>query len=305
MRSRGGFALAELMIALLLLVVVGGAIHAGLSRQQQLFRSLAVMIATRADVRDAAEVLAADLSAASPLDTLPLAADSAVEFHATIVSSVSCDSAPGYTVRMPPDAAEAGPRLTVVSAAPDTGDVLLIYNDDSSLVAEPRWDRHIVASVSSQSAGIACPASTGLTAIGDAAAPSSVITLRGSAHAGIRLGAPVRILRRGRYSLYRASDSRWYLGHRRCNSTGGSACGLIQPLSGPYQSYAAAGKGGIALRYLDANGAPLAFEAARTGAARIELAVRAAASRPIYLGRAFPAQFGDSASVSIALRNRD
>lgn len=304
MRSRAGFALAELMIALLVLAVVGGAIHAGLHRQQELFRSLAVMIAARADVRDAAEVLAGDLSAASPLDTLPLAADSAIEFHATIASSVSCDSAPGYTVRMPPDAAEGGPRLTVVSAAPDTGDVMLLYNDDSSL-AEPRWDRHVVGAVSSQSAGIACPATTGLTAAGDAAASSLVITLRGPAHPGVRRGAPVRILRRGRYALYRSSDARWYLGHRRCNSTGESVCGQIQPLSGPYEGYAAAGQGGLSLRYFDAGGAQLTFTTAPQDAARIDLAIRATARGRINLGRVVSSQFGDSAAVSIALRNRD
>ena len=304
MRPRPGVALAELLLALLMLTVVGGAIHSGMRRQQQVFRSMANMIAARADVRDATEVLASDLSAASPLDTFPLAADSAVELYATIVSSVLCDSAPGYVVRMPPEGARSGPTLTVVSAPPDTGDVVLIYNDDSSLGA-PRWDRHVAAAVTSQSAGSACPTATGLTAPGDAAAPSLVITLRGPVHPGIDRGAPVRVLRRGRYSLYRSSDGRWYLGHRRCNSAGASACGLIQPLSGPYRSHATAGAGGLSLRYLDNAGVPLTLDAARQSAARIELSVRATARAPINLGRVLSTQFGDSAKVTIALRNRD
>ena len=305
MRSRRGVALPELLFSLLLLAIVGGAIHSGLRRQQQGFRSIALMIAVRGDVRDAAEVLAADLLTASPLDTLSLAADSAVEFYSTIVTSLSCDSAPGYTIRLPPDAVQNGLALTTTAAPPDTGDVLLLYNDDTLVTAEPRWDRHVVASVSSQSSAAACPASTGFTALADATAPSHVITLRGPAHSGVRRGAPVRIIRRGRYSLYRSSDSKWYLGYRRCNSSGTPACGTIQPLGGPYEGYAGGGLGGLALHYFDASGNSLSAFTAQQAAARIELAVRARSAAWVNLGRAQSAPFRDSTTVVVALRNRD
>ena len=100
---RRGFTLPELLVSILLLSVVGGAIAGGLRRQQQVFRSIAVLVSTRGDARDAAEVLAADLSSASSMDTLTLAVDSAVEFFSLIGASISCHPAPGYVVRLPPE----------------------------------------------------------------------------------------------------------------------------------------------------------------------------------------------------------
>ncbi|MBA3580195.1 MAG: prepilin-type N-terminal cleavage/methylation domain-containing protein [Gemmatimonadaceae bacterium] len=303
---RSGFALIELLVAIALLAIVGGAISEGLRRQQQVFRSIALMVAARGDVRDAAEVLAADLSAASPLDTLPLARDSAVEFLSAIGASVSCDSAPGYTLRLPPEELAGGLLLTSLLATPDSGDILLVYNDDSAATAgEPRWDRHTITAVSSKPAATACPASTGFTTAGDATEPAYIVTLRSAASNGLNRGAPVRILRRGRYSLYRSSNSRWYLGNRRCNALGPSVCGVIQPLSGPYAGYSSTGQSGIAYRYFDAAGASLSSLDAPTRVARVDIAVRARSSMPIQLGGLRPTQYMDSTSISIALRNRD
>lgn len=296
----------EVLIAIVLLSIVGGAIHEGLRRQQQVFRSIALMVAARSDVRDAAEVLAADLLSASPLDTLPLTADSAVEFSANIGTSISCDSAPGYTIRIPPEHLASKLPLTSLLAIPDTGDAVFIFNDDSAATGEqPRWDRHAIASVSTQAAASACPISTGFTSPEDAFAPAQVITLRSAASGGVRRGAPIRIVRRGRYALYRSSDSRWYLGHRRCNPLGPSRCGTIQPLGGPYAGYSSSAQSGVALTYFDAGAASLAQWHAGARTARIDITVRSRPSMFAPPGRATHSQYLDSASISVALRNRD
>lgn len=296
----------ELLVALALLLVIGGAIHDGLRRQQRVFRSIALMVATRGDVRDAAEVLAADLLSASPLDTLPLATDSAVEFFSAIGVSLSCDSAPQYDIRIPPEKLASGLALTSLLMTPDSSDLLLIYNDDSAATAgRPRWDRHAIASVSSQPAGSACPASTGFTTAADAAAPAYVITLRGPAAAAIRRGAPVRVVRRTRYSLYRSSDSRWYLGQRRCNPFGPSACATVQPLSGPYAGYSQGGQSGVAFQYFTAAGGAPSASTAGLSASRVDLAVRGRSVASIYLGRTVPGGYMDSVSTAVAFRNRD
>lgn len=306
MTGRRGFALAELLISILLIAIVGGAIAAGLRRQQQVFRSIAVMVSTRGDARDAAEVLAADLSSASPIDTLTLAADSAVEFFSLIGASVSCDPAPGYVIRMPPEKLQSGHRLTTLLAAPDSGDLLLVFNDDSAATAgEPRWDRHAIAAVSSASAASACPSATGFTTAADQAAPAYVVTLSGAVSDAVSSGAPVRILRRTRYSLYRASDSRWYLGQRRCGSISPPACGAIQPVSGPYIAYSGTGQSGLALRYFDAASEPLWPPGGTALVALVEVTVRVRGRTPIQLGGPTSSQFLDSAALSIALRNRD
>jgi type II secretory pathway pseudopilin PulG len=306
MTMRRGFALAELLVSILLISIVGGAIAAGLRRQQQLFRSIAVMVSTRADARDAVEVLAADLSSASPIDTLTLAVDSAVEFFSLIGASVSCDSAPGYVIRLPPEKLQSGHRLTTLLAAPDSGDVLLVFNHDSAGTAdEPRWERHGVVAVSSTSGGSACPSATGFTTAADQSAPAYVVTLSGAVSDGISSGAPVRIMRRTRYSLYRASDSRWYLGQRRCASPSPHACGAIQPVSGPYMAYAGAGQSGFALRYLDPDSEPVWSPGGSSRVALVEVTVRVRGPTPIQLGGPAPSQFLDSTTLSIALRNRD
>lgn len=303
--GRSGFSLVELVVAMAVIGVVAGAVHSGLTRQQRAFRAIAAMVAMRADVRDAAAVLESDLRPMSPLDTIPLAADSAIEFYGVLGSSVSCDSAPGYTVRIPPERLASGAVLTALLASPDSGDQLLLYSDDSAHVAgEPRWERHAIASVSTQAASLACPPSTGFTAAGDASEPAYIIALRREASAGVRRGAPVRFVRRNRYSLYR-SASRWYLGNRRCNAVGPSVCGVIQPLSGPYAPYSASGVSGIGLRYFDSDRAPLAPAVARVRAARLDISVRSAAAMIARPGLATALQYEDSARISLALRNRD
>lgn len=306
MTVRRAFTLPELLVSILLLAVVGGAIAGGLRRQQQVFRSIAVMVSTRGDARDAAEVLAADLSSASPLDTLTLALDSAVEFFSLIGASISCYAAPEYVVRLPPEKLQSGYRQTTLLAAPDSGDLLLVFNDDTAATAgEPRWDRHTIAAVSSAPAASVCPSATGFTTGADQSAPSHALTLSGAVSDGVSSGAPVRILRRTRYSLYRGSDSRWYLGQRRCGSLAASACGAIQPVSGPYLAYAGAGQGGIGLRYLDVSFVPLWSASGSARVALVELTVRVRAAAPINLRGPAPSQYADSAALSVALRNRD
>ena len=305
MTARRGFTLTELLVSIVLVAIAGGAIAAGLRRQQQVFRSIAVMLSTRGDARDAAEVLAADMSSASPMDTLTVALDSAVEFFSLIGASVTCDSVPGYVIRLPPEKLQSGHRLTTLLAAPDSGDMLLVFNHDSAATAGERaWDRHVIVAVSSASAASACPASTGFTTAADQSAPGYVVTLS-AASDGISVGAPVRILRRTRYSLYRASDSRWYFGQRRCSSVGPASCGAIQPVSGPYLAYAAAGKGGIALRYLDAVAGTVWSPGGTSRVALVEITVRVTGRMPVQMGGQAASLFLDSTALTMALRNRE
>lgn len=295
-----------MLISVCMIAIVGGAISEGMRRQQLLFRSIAAIVAVRGDVRDAAEVIAADISSASPADTLPLASDSGVELYALIGASVSCDSSPGYVIRIPPEELRNGNVLTNLLSIPDSSDLLLVFHADTTSGGEARWDRHSIAAVSSQAASVACAAATGFTTAADAATPARVFTLRTPASPDVRAGAPVRLLRRTRYSLYRASDSRWYLGSRRCNALGSSPCNAIQPLSGPYQPYSSSpGQSGLSFRYFGADGSALLAPPGGQDVARVGLAARARSRVPVSLGVRLSAPYLDSTALAIALRNRD
>jgi hypothetical protein len=74
----------------------------------------------------------------------------------------------------------------------------------------------------------------------------------------------VRLARRVRWTIYRASDRQWWLGQRRC----APACGAAQPVAGPLAAPMDSG-----LRFAtDADGAVrVTFRGVRSGvAARVE-----------------------------------
>ena len=118
------------------------------------------------------------------------------------------------------------------------------------------------------------------------------------------VGAPVRFLRRGRYSLYHGSDGDWYLGYRQCNAVGASSCGAIQPLSGPYRDYSSdAQRTGLRFDYFDRSGRRLAPNESPLGLARIDITARAESRQRLNVEGhvSIPA---DSATMAIAIRNR-
>jgi hypothetical protein len=288
---------------LVLLGVVGGAIGLTLLRQQRFYRGASELLYAREGVRDALELLSTDIRGMSAADTAMLLADSAMELFGSIGSSVVCQIS-GGEVGLPEGNPPPGNTLTSFVTQPDTGDLALFYRD--SIEAGSRWERHRIASFSSRSLAATCPASTGFSHERDTEASGSgfLVTLSTPLTAHVARGAPVRFVRRGRYSLYRASDGDWYLGYRRCNALGPSACTSIQPLSGPYRAYNRdPGSTGLLFEYFDANGARLDPAASPLTLARVDVTARAESrQRLIVEGR--PWRAGDSATLAIGIRNR-
>jgi hypothetical protein len=253
-------------------------------------------LSARAQLRDAAVVLAADLRGTSVRgDTIRLLSDSGVELFAPLGSSALCDSSAGMTFTLPPLRFGGGATLTSWTATPDTGDLAVVLLNDST----PTWQRYRIASVSSRSVSTAC-ATTNQLSSGATSTTAYAVTLRQLPAQGLPAGTPVQFVRRTRYSLYRASDGKWYLGQRRCNAVDG-ACTGIQPVSGPFRSYSA-GSAGITMRYYDAGGAQLAGSISPLQVARIELSLRA--DRRAFPGMPGPSNRIDSTVVVIALRNQ-
>jgi len=170
------------------------------------------------------------------------------------------------------------------------------------------WVQSRISAFASRALSTSCPASTGFTSALDAAASRTgyALTLPAALPSEVRRGAPVRFVRRARYSLYKSSDGAWYLGYRRCNAIGQSVCTTIQPVSGPYLAYSHGGTGvsGLGFRYFDANGNELFDAAASPQLAKIDVVLRGETSHSVSLVGDARQRYRDSSVVTVSPRNR-
>ena len=307
-----GFTLIELAAVLSILGVAGAAIGMTLLRQQRFYRGASELMYARQGVRDAMELLSTDIRGTAVTDTIRLLADSAIELFANIGSSVVCRST-GAQVGLPGAVRPPGNALSVFLFEPDTGDLALFYRDSTELTPgdsserSSRWERHRIDGFSSRALANACPEATGFARPNGPSgngATGFVVALEAPLTGHVIAGAPVRFVRRGRYSLYKASDGDWYLGYRRCNALGPPVCGAVQPLSGPYGPYSRDSHlTGLLFEYFDARGLRLGAGASPLSVARVDITARARSRQRVLIeGRSWTPS--DSATVSIAVRNR-
>lgn len=283
-----GVTLAEIAVVLALIGVLGSTMGLTLLRQQRFYRGTTELLHARESVRDAIELLSTDIRGMSTADTVRLLADSAIEFFANVGSSIVCRTDGASGVGLPGASSGRGNAFTAFLAQPDTGDIAVFHRD--SLEGESEWERHRITGFSARASGTACP--------------GFVLDLSTPLSAHVRTGAPVRFIRRGRYSLYRGSDGQWYLGYRRCNAVGAAACGAIQPLSGPYRDYSSNPRDtGLLFEYFDGSGNRLTPGGSPLAIARVDITARAESRQRIVVEGRVTAP-GDSATVAIAIRNR-
>jgi hypothetical protein len=274
----------ELIVVIVLLAAVGSATMGVVIHQERFYRAQADAIDSRATVRDATSLLQSELRALTPADgDLYSIGTGAVEFRATLLQSAICTVAPSRRqITIPPEHLASGAPLTWLGTQPESGDTLLVLATDSTL--GDRWDRHVLTAAPSSMG--TCPVASGLTTTAAEASAALTLTLSPQLDSSVAPGALVRIVRRARYEIYRASDSRWYLGYLDCLSSRGTPCNVVQPVSGPFAP------SGVHLAYLDRNGATTSD---RWRVARIDvLAIAARRTAPATL---------DSLATTIALRN--
>lgn len=295
-QARGGFSLVELVVVLALLALCGEIIGSTLIRQQRFYRGASEVLHAREGVTDAMEVLAADIRRLSRSDTVRLMADSAFEFFSTIGGTVACAGSSPSQILLAASAGARGNTLGSFATLPDTGDLALLYVDAAP--GKRQWQRVRTLSFALvANAGTCLGSSEGADRVGYS------LRLVNAPPAPVAPGTPVRFVRRGRYSLYRASDGEWYLGYRRCDALGVSSCGSIQPVSGPYKPYNSGSFAtGLLFEYYDAAGGKLGGIGSASSLARVDITARARSHQRIASdGRAL--SFGDSGRVSIAIRN--
>lgn len=239
MKPRRGAGLAEMLVALALSAIVSAASAAALANAERYMRRARATSDARRLLREAAAVLGSELRAAAT-DSLHVRGDTAVDFQGLVGVGVVC-VASGTVLVAPPDVAAGGFPFSSWRATPEAGDLLAVF--DTS--AGGTWRTVAVDSASTPANGAGCKPSSGLMSAADSAArrPVTRIVVHSALNPVPLAGAPLRIVRPGRYALTRAADGSWSISYRRCTG----ACGVAQPVAGPF---AAAADSGLVFKFL-------------------------------------------------------
>ena len=297
-RGRPGFTLLEMLIALGVSLIVVIAATTAIARQRRAYAALDALSTERAELRTGIEILASELDAVAPgADSIPLASDTALEIHSAIGASTVCATPSATRVTLPPDTLASGAVLSSWVVTPDTGDAVLIYHDSTATSPVRGWSRHRIRAFAALPAASACPPSSALTSMADVASGASAYEVTLATPTTTARGAPVRFLRRGRYSIYRASDGNWYLGYRRCTN---GICAGVQPVAGPFRGTS---RFPLTLRYFDRAGLELAPAAQLTSVARVDIVLRAGSAIAVALPGGGRRVLRDSALLSVSMRN--
>jgi hypothetical protein len=199
-----------------------------------------------------------------------------------------------------------GARLTVWRELPVAGDQLMVYDDgDEPSEVDDQWRTYTIAGVATGAVNSAnaCAVATGFVTAADTA-NSWRLTLSAAPSATIRQGAPIRLARSTRYSLYEAADGEWYVGFQENTGGGWSTVG---PVSGPHRAYSdTEGESGLTFVYYNAaeNELDPTSMANAPNVARIDVTVRGRTKNDIVITGKAREQFVDSLYASVNLRNR-
>ena len=227
LNARRGSSLAELVVAFTVLTILSALAAAALVGAERRMRAGNAATAAERALREGAAVLTSELAAA---DSIVARGDTAVDFLGVVGVSVVC-VAIDRTLVVPPSVTAGAIPFTVWRSPPSVGDVVALFEPNVA-----RWRYSRVDSVVSRGDGAGCTPSLGLLSVADSAArrPVTRFVLDTPLPESLPVGAPARLMRRGRWALYRGGDGQWALGFRACDPIIG--CGTAQPASGPYTS---------------------------------------------------------------------
>jgi prepilin-type N-terminal cleavage/methylation domain-containing protein len=296
-RARRGFTLIEMMIAIVLTVLVMGALMIALVRQQRFYTGAAQLLDARSQVRQASAILPNDIRALSTVGGDIVAMDETeLVVRATYGSSVICAISGGNVIVPPVDPA-AGNVVTFWSAVPATGDTVFIFNEGPTTNAsDDSWAAGEIGNTVTWETGT-CPTSTGLTTAADASKSLLKFNLVNALPADVTVGAPMRYVRRAVYRLFEAPNGEWYLGY--CSP----GCGNTDPevIAGPFVAFDGADGPGVRFTYLDRNGVETATA---SQVARISILVSARTKPGAGLTGFQTTVLGDSLRFAVAIRNQ-
>jgi len=323
-RARRGFTLAELLVALVLLSIIGGALFTTLRRQQRFYNHAGEVIEQRSQLRQAASILPSDFrSISAPGRDLIAMGATSVRLLANFGSAVICARPTALvndTFDVPP---LQGIRNTYTtwSTPPEPGDSVMIFDEGARRGSEDdQWLRFRIAAVTSSKEycvaphiyvhadeaeqlryriSVALPGQSVITNSSGVVVRTDVLAIPTTV---VSPGAVVRFVRPVEYSLFQSpQNSKHYLG---LSEFRGGAWSPRQVVSGPFQ---AVGTGaGVSFRYFTESGTAVASTGDRTSVARIDMTIRGTGDARNQFSKSTSAtrQFTDSLAVRVALRNR-
>lgn len=233
MLSRRGATVVELLVALTLASIVLGSASSSLLRQQQTHSRIADVRGADGQLHGATAILAGQLALLEPGDlALGMATDTSLQFRAPVAHGIACGAAPGLAIALPPVAGAQWTEDEIAGVRP--GDSLWWYADSS-------WRSAQVSDVAT--VAVRCTAPVAASGNGEQLTLGPLDT--------IPPGAPLRITRQIRYTIYRSGNGTWQLGLREWNPQSRSFS-APQPVAGPLLLLAGARKTGF--RYHDQSG---------------------------------------------------
>ena len=306
-RVHRGITLPEMMVVLVLLGLVVGGLMTVRVRQQRFYTGTSEIIQTKGSARQAIDILSSELrgistatrgGAPNNVDIYAMS-DASLTFRSQFGGSVLCTIDPTRTViTLPPQTMGAQNALTSFLSDARAGDSVFVFDQGGNPgTNDDTWQR--VALARDPGVGLCPVAPIGFTATAAEEALGIEITLDKVLAPNIAIGAPIRFFRPASYSLYQDAAGEWWLGYFSCPA---NACSTLQPASGPYRPYAAAGgASGLAFAYFDSTGAPTGDP---RSVARIDIIARSQSQYNLDVANVRNRKYQDSLGVSIAVRNR-
>jgi prepilin-type N-terminal cleavage/methylation domain-containing protein len=280
MANRRGFTLAEIMIAMTLMLIVSGAAFKLLVTTQRLSRSQAERASLQSNVRMGSLVVLNDLrelntvvaGTAEKNDILTIAAND-ITYRAMRGMGFLCQASTATQIRVA-RSSFSGFRDPVAGR-----DGLYVFIDgDPDTEADDTW---LPVAITTVATGTACPG-----ALGDI----TLTTPNTAGLVGLSVGTPIRVYEVMELKLHQADGKSW-LGARSI-----SAGEAIQPVLGPLVD-----GNGFQLEYLDAAGA---ITADRTAIKSIRITIRGISDGAVTPGvEGSPTYVQDSLVTQVALRN--
>lgn len=228
MPARRGTTLVELIVALPIGAIIGTIAVAMLLDTHKVTRRLSSSTQIGRELRQAAAVLASEIRPLAASDVVAWT-DTSIEINSLVGSGIACATSGASSIDMLP-LHGADVMRTSWFATPQSGDQVFLQGADSSIAPQDAGWRMSSLHSATTTASSGCSASPHM-ALSTSSSNPVRLTMNSPLAVTPAAGSLVRIARRARYSLYRASDGLWYLGRKSFNA---AAWTTIQPVAGPF-----------------------------------------------------------------------